>query len=92
MPVKTVYSVLGGLTGGFAYACTAGDLDTATEIWAMSMGGTYVLTPAMIRGEDPIAFAGSTSSSKPSHRATSDVEPDDTQSASPRGEESLPAS
>src|SRR5690242_15595988 len=54
MPVKTVYAVVGGLTGGFAYVCTGGSYDTAKSVWAMSMGGTYVLTPGMIRGDDPI--------------------------------------
>jgi hypothetical protein len=58
MPVKTVYAVVGGLTGGFAYACTGGSYETASNIWAMSLGGTYVLSPAMIRGEEPIYFAG----------------------------------
>jgi hypothetical protein len=58
MPVKTVYALFGGLTGGLAYVCTAGSYDTASTIWEMSLGGTYVLTPAMIRGEEAIAFAG----------------------------------
>jgi hypothetical protein len=63
MPVKTTYAVLGGITGGLAYACTAGDFDTANNVWQTSLGGTYVLTPSMIRGEEPITFAGSTTSS-----------------------------
>ena len=93
MPVKVVYSVLGGLTGGLAYVCTAGDYQTASEVWGMSMGGTYVLTPPMIRGEESIEFAGSTSpSSSSSHGGAAAAEPEDTQSASPRGEETLPAS
>ena len=58
MPVKLVYSLMGGFTGGLAYGLTAGDLDTAEKIWGTSMGGTYVLTPDMLRGEQPIAFAG----------------------------------
>ena len=60
MPVKTVYATLGGITGGLAYACTVGDFETASNIWQASLGGTYVLTPSMVRGEDPIAFAGNT--------------------------------
>lgn len=58
MPAKLVYATVGGLTGGLAYACTAGRLDTAESIWSPSMGGTYVLTPGMLRGEQGIAFAG----------------------------------
>ncbi|HXJ37498.1 MAG TPA: hypothetical protein VMS22_26015 [Candidatus Eisenbacteria bacterium] len=58
MPAKIVYSVVGGLTGGFAYVCTGGDTETASNVWSPAMSGTYVLTPAMIRGEESIAFAG----------------------------------
>ena len=58
MPVKITYAVLGGLTGGIAFALTGGDLKTAETVWVTSMGGTYVVTPRMLQGEDPIAFAG----------------------------------
>lgn len=57
IPAKLAYAVLGGVTGGLAYGLTLGDLDTAQNIWTTSMGGTYVLTPRNLRGEDPIAFA-----------------------------------
>ena len=57
IPAKLTYSLLGGLTGGLAYGLTLGDLDTAQNIWTTSMGGTYVLTPRNLRGEDPVAFA-----------------------------------
>src|SRR5262245_12452107 len=58
MPVKVVYSALGGVTGGLAYALTGGDMDTAKNVWVTAMGGTYVLTPNMLRGEDAVAFSG----------------------------------
>lgn len=58
MPAKVIYATTGGITGGFAYGLTGGDLDTANEVWVPAMGGTYVLTPSMIRGEDAISFAG----------------------------------
>jgi hypothetical protein len=58
MPAKVVYATLGGITGGFAYAVTVGDLDTAEKVWTMSMGGTYVVTPGMLQGQEPIAFTG----------------------------------
>ena len=57
IPAKLSYAVLGGVTGGLAYGLTAGDLETAENIWTTSMGGTYVLTARNLRGEDPIAFA-----------------------------------
>jgi hypothetical protein len=59
MPVKVVYATLGGLTGGFAFVLTGGRMDTATAIWRPSLGGTYVITPSMLRGEEPIYFSGS---------------------------------
>ncbi|HLK12207.1 MAG TPA: hypothetical protein VKW76_12585 [Candidatus Binatia bacterium] len=59
MPAKVVYATLGGLTGGLAFACTGGDLQTAENVWVPSLGGTYVITPRMLRGEDDIQFAGS---------------------------------
>jgi fermentation-respiration switch protein FrsA (DUF1100 family) len=58
MPGKVTYALLGGLTGGLAYALTGGDAQTAQTVWLTSLGGTYVLTPAMLRGEERIAFAG----------------------------------
>ena len=57
MPAKLVYALFGGLTGGLAYVVTLGDYDTSKEIWTASLGGTYVLTPGMMRGEEPIVFA-----------------------------------
>jgi len=58
MPAKLVYATFGGLTGAFAYVVTLGDYQTSKEIWTASLGGTYVLTPSMMRGEEPIVFAG----------------------------------
>lgn len=58
MPAKITYALLGGLTGGLAYGLTAGNYQTAETIWVTSMGGTYVITPRMLQGEDAIAFSG----------------------------------
>jgi len=58
MPTKVVYATLGGITGSLAYVLTIGRLDIARDIWTPSMGGTYVLTPAMLSGEVPIYFSG----------------------------------
>ena len=49
MPAKMVYSALGGLTGGLAFALTGGDMDTAEKVWVPSMGGTYIITPGMLK-------------------------------------------
>jgi hypothetical protein len=58
MPAKLVYGAVGAMTGGLAYACTLGDYQTAETIWVTSLGGTYVLTPGMLRGDETFAFAG----------------------------------
>src|SRR5437667_1034285 len=58
MPAKLCYATLGGLTGGFAFALTGGDLQTAETVSVTSMGGTYVITPSMLQGQEPIVFTG----------------------------------
>ena len=58
MPVKFVYATLGGLTGGLAYALTIGRTDVAMSIWRPSLGGTYVVTPRMLKGDEEIHFSG----------------------------------
>lgn len=91
MPVKTVYAVIGGITGGLAYLCTAGSYETANNVWSASLGGTYVLSPAMIRGEEPIAFAGGTSQDTAVTDAPETPAPD-VQSNRGRRDEGLPPS
>ncbi len=58
IPAKVVYATVGLLTGGLAYCMTVGDTDTAQKVWSPSLGGNYVLTPAMLRGEEEIMFNG----------------------------------
>jgi hypothetical protein len=60
MPAKFVYATLGGITGGFAYILTGFRYDVARNIWVPSTGGDYVVTPSMLRGDDPIYFSGTT--------------------------------
>ena len=59
MPVKFTYATLGALTGGMAYGLTLGDFETAETIWVTSMGGSYIITPRMLQGEDALSFSGS---------------------------------
>jgi hypothetical protein len=73
MPAKITYATLGGLTGGIVYALTGGEVETAQRVWVPSMGGTYVLTPRMLQGVDPIAFAAL----PPTVTATLTAEPTD---------------
>jgi hypothetical protein len=55
---KVVYATLGTVTGGLAYLLTVGDTDTAQRVWSPSVGGSYVISPAMLRGDEPILFNG----------------------------------
>ncbi|TMA44873.1 MAG: hypothetical protein E6J81_13815 [Deltaproteobacteria bacterium] len=73
MPAKIVYATLGGLTGGLAFALTAGDLQTAETVWVATMAGTYVITPRMLQGEDPIAFAGTPASNTTAEGGTAEL-------------------
>jgi hypothetical protein len=58
MPAKLIYATVGGLTGGIALGLTGGDMQTAETVWVTSMGGNYVVTPGMLRGEEVLAFTG----------------------------------
>jgi hypothetical protein len=62
-PAKVVYAAVGTVTGGLAYILTAGDFDTAQRVWSPSVGGSYVITPAMLRGDEPLLFNGPSYSS-----------------------------
>ena len=60
IPAKLVYALLGGLVGGGAWCLTGGNTQTAETIWRSSLGGDYVVTPAMISGDEPLNFSGPT--------------------------------
>ena len=63
VPTKLVYGILGGITGGAAWAVTGGNSQVSDTIWRSSLGGDYVLTPSMVRGDEPIHFSGPTETS-----------------------------
>jgi len=58
MPLKLGYAAVGGVTGALAWMVTIGNTDVAESVWAPSLGGTYVITPAMFRGEEEFLFSG----------------------------------
>jgi len=58
IPAKLTYATLGGVTGGLAFLLTGGDAEPAKEVWQSSMGGTYVVTPPMLQGDEAIRFSG----------------------------------
>ncbi|MDX2170981.1 MAG: hypothetical protein SF182_28185 [Deltaproteobacteria bacterium] len=60
MPAKFLYAMGGGLVGLMAWGVTAGDSEIANGILAPAFGGTWAVTPDMLRGKDPIYFSGPT--------------------------------
>lgn len=58
MPAKFLYAVGGGLVALLAYGVTVGDGDVAKGIMNPAFGGTWAVTPEMLRGEQPILFNG----------------------------------
>jgi hypothetical protein len=58
MPAKMIYALAGGLVGLMAWGVTAGNSDVALGILQPALAGTWVLTPEMLRGEQPIMFIG----------------------------------
>ena len=73
MPAKFTYATLGAITGGFAYVLTGLNTKVGKSVWIPSTGGDYVITPAMLRGEDPIYFSGTT---QPKHERSERAEED----------------
>ena len=55
---KVAYAILGGITGGFTYVLTGGNLKAAEAVWDTSLRGTYIITPEHLRGEKPVRFFG----------------------------------
>ena len=60
IPAKFTYATVGGLIGGFAWLLSLGDTDTAMGVWEPTMGGSYIVTPDMLRGKESLEFTGQT--------------------------------
>jgi hypothetical protein len=58
IPAKVTYVVVACLTGGIVYGLTLGNSRAVDAIFSPALGGTYVVTPAMMRGDEPIFFFG----------------------------------
>lgn len=57
-PVKLVYAVGGLVIGSLAWVFTAGDTEVADKVYVRSLRGTYVITPEILRGDEPLVFIG----------------------------------
>jgi hypothetical protein len=60
IPFKLTYAILGGLIGGGTYLVTAGNTHAANTVWRSSLGGDWVVTPAILQGQEPLHFSGPT--------------------------------
>jgi hypothetical protein len=55
-PVKTSFCILGGITSVFTLPF--GGTDTAGEVAATTCGGTWLITPDILRGKEKVRFLG----------------------------------
>jgi hypothetical protein len=58
VPAKLTYALLGGLTGAWVYVLTVGNTEVVHRVLSPSVGGSYVLTPDMLQGKEPLLFSG----------------------------------
>lgn len=77
IPAKFTYATVGGLIGGFAWLLSLGDTDTAMGVWEPTMGGSYIVTPDMLRGRESLEFTGSTSTTSTSTASDDEVVEED---------------
>jgi hypothetical protein len=68
IPAKFTYATVGSLIGGLAWVLTLGDTDTAMGVWEPTLGGSYVVTPSMLRGDEPVEFSGGTITTRGSNQ------------------------
>ena len=57
-PVKLAFAITGLVIGPFAWALSGGDSDVMWRVVDTSVRGDYVVTPAHLRGEQPLEFFG----------------------------------
>lgn len=57
-PLKVAFAITGLVIGPFAFALSAGDADVMWKVINTSVRGDYVVTPAHLRGDQPLEFFG----------------------------------
>jgi hypothetical protein len=57
-PAKILYSTLGATIGGLAYMVTIGNSEIALGIIEPACRGTYVISPAILTGQEKLEFVG----------------------------------
>jgi hypothetical protein len=68
-PVKASFCILGAVTSGFTLPF--GGPRTAEKVASAACGGTWAVTPAALKGREPIRFVGGSNGEPSRSRATS---------------------
>jgi len=55
-PFKATFCILGGITSGFAFPFAGAD--TAGRVATAGCGGTWAITPAVLKGQEHVKFVG----------------------------------
>ncbi|MGR3317533.1 MAG: hypothetical protein ACUZ8O_03565 [Candidatus Anammoxibacter sp.] len=53
-PLKVNVALAGAIIGGLAYPFSGFNADVSRKIWDKSMGGTYLITEDILKGEDEL--------------------------------------
>jgi hypothetical protein len=55
-PFKATFCILGGVTSGFTFPFAGAD--TAGKVATAGCGGTWAITPGVLKGQDHVNFVG----------------------------------
>jgi len=66
-PIKASFCILGAVTSGFTLPF--GGPRTAEKVASTACGGTWMVTPAVLKGREPVHFVGGGGSEPSSSRA-----------------------
>jgi hypothetical protein len=59
-PFKATFCILGGITSGFTFPFAGAD--TAGRVATAGCGGTWAITPSVLKGQESVKFVGGGSS------------------------------
>lgn len=51
-PVKVHIALIGGVVGGVSYPFSGFNANVSKKIWKTSMGGTYLITEDILKGDE----------------------------------------
>jgi len=67
-PFKATFCILGGVTSGFTFPFAGAD--TAGRVATAGCGGTWAITPGVLKGQEHVHFVGGQQASPPPHAAS----------------------